>query len=294
MEGKHRIGVLSDTHGLLRPEVLEYLQGCEVILHGGDINRQEILDRLAEIAPVYVVRGNNDKEWAEKLPETLRLELYGVRIFMIYNKKQAPKNLDDVDVMIYGHSHKYEEKREGGRLLLNPGSCGPRRFSQPITMAVLEIADNGEVFAERYDIPHRTEAGNDTKRMSDAKNGVAGNALKETGDSGNGMQRNAAKETGDSGNGMQGNAAKETGDSGNDMQRNAAKENVMFRKAAAGEVSDLRRVIEIIMRDTQRGRSVQEMSHKLQISEELAEQICRLYLTHPGVDADGIMTKMGL
>lgn len=78
------------------------------------------------------------------------------------------------------------------------------------------------------------------------------------------------------------------------MQRNAAKENVMFRKAAAGEVSDLRRVIEIIMRDTQRGRSVQEMSHKLQISEELAEQICRLYLTHPGVDADGIMTKMGL
>lgn len=264
MEGKHRIGVLSDTHGLLRPEVLEYLQGCEVILHGGDINRQEILDRLAEIAPVYVVRGNNDKEWAEKLPETLRLELYGVRIFMIHNKKQAPKNLDGVDVMIYGHSHKYEEKREGGRLLLNPGSCGPRRFSQPITMAVLEIADNGEVFAERYDIPHRTEAGNDTKRMSDAKNGVAGNALKETGDSGNGMQRNAAKE------------------------------NVMFRKAAAGEVSDLRRVIEIIMRDTQRGRSVQEMSHKLQISEELAEQICRLYLTHPGVDADGIMTKMGL
>lgn len=153
---------------------------------------------------------------------------------MIHNKKQVPKNLDDVDVMIYGHSHKYEEKREGGRLLLNPGSCGPRRFSQPITMAVLEIADNGEVFAERYDIPHRTEAGNDTK------------------------------------------------------------ENVMFRKAAAGEVSDLRRVIEIIMRDTQKGRSVQEMSHKLQISEELAEQICRLYLTHPGVDADGIMTKMGL
>lgn len=234
MEGKHRIGVLSDTHGLLRPEVLEYLQGCEVILHGGDISRQEILDRLAEIAPVYVVRGNNDKEWAEKLPETLRLELYGVRIFMIHNKKQVPKNLDDVDVMIYGHSHKYEEKREGGRLLLNPGSCGPRRFSQPITMAVLEIADNGEVSAERYDIPHRTEAGNDTK------------------------------------------------------------ENVMFRKAAAGEVSDLRRVIEIIMRDTQKGRSVQEMSHKLQISEELAEQICRLYLTHPGVDADGIMTKMGL
>ena len=234
MEGKHRIGVLSDTHGLLRSEVLEYLQGCEVILHGGDINRQEILDRLAEIAPVYVVRGNKDKEWAEKLPETLRLELYGVRIFMIHNKKQVPKNLDDVDVMIYGHSHKYEEKREGGRLLLNPGSCGPRRFSQPITMAVLEIADNGEVFAERYDIPHRTEAGNDTK------------------------------------------------------------ENVMFRKAAAGEVSDLRRVIEIIMRDTQKGRSVQEMSHKLQISEELAEQICRLYLTHPGVDADGIMTKMGL
>ena len=73
---KHKIGVLSDTHGLLRPEVMEKLKGCEMILHGGDINKQSILDRLVEIAPVYVVRGNNDKEWAADLPESMFLDIY--------------------------------------------------------------------------------------------------------------------------------------------------------------------------------------------------------------------------
>ena len=82
----HRIAVISDTHGLIRPQVREKLAGCEVILHGGDINRQAILDELARIAPVHVVRGNNDKEWAEHLPETLSLELFGLRILMVHNK----------------------------------------------------------------------------------------------------------------------------------------------------------------------------------------------------------------
>ena len=83
----HKIAVISDTHGLIRDQVRERLSGCEAILHGGDINRQAILDELAEIAPVYAVRGNNDKEWAEQLPETLSLELFGLRIFMVHNKK---------------------------------------------------------------------------------------------------------------------------------------------------------------------------------------------------------------
>lgn len=154
--GVHKIGVISDTHGLLRDEVREKLAGCEVILHGGDINSRRILDELAQIAPVHAVRGNNDKEWAAGLPETLSLDLLGLRIFMVHNKKDLPQDLGERNLVIYGHSHKYEEKQAEGRTWLNPGSCGPRRFSQPITMAVITAAEDGQGFeVERVEIPHR-------------------------------------------------------------------------------------------------------------------------------------------
>lgn len=152
----HKIGVLSDTHGLLRPEVLDALSGCEFILHGGDINRQSILDELAKMAPVIVVRGNNDKEWAEYLPETVSTEVFGVKVFMVHNKKFVPKNLSDTDLVIYGHSHKYEEKEAGGIRYLNPGSCGPRRFDQEITMAVMTVSDDGTFSIEKIVISNNT------------------------------------------------------------------------------------------------------------------------------------------
>ena len=135
----YTIGVLSDTHGLLREEVLAALQDCDVILHGGDVNRQDIIDRLQEIAPVYVVRGNNDKEWAEHLPLFLDITLFGLHIYMTHKKKDLPKDLLSYDLVIYGHSHRYEEAAKDGVLYLNPGSCGPRRFNQDITLAILEM-----------------------------------------------------------------------------------------------------------------------------------------------------------
>ena len=157
-KGTHKIAVLSDTHGLLRPEVKEILTGCEVILHGGDINSQKILDELKEIAPVYVVRGNNDKEWAEKLPIEAEIDLFGLHIYMVHNKKHRKQNLGGVDLFIYGHSHKYEEKKEEGVFLLNPGSCGPRRFRQPVTMAALKIEeDTGKFQVEKIDLTKDTE-----------------------------------------------------------------------------------------------------------------------------------------
>lgn len=149
-----KIGILSDTHGLLRPEVLEVLQGCECIFHGGDINRHSILDELEKIAPVYVVRGNNDKEWAEHIPATLTTVAGGLRVFMVHNKKHIPKDLADVDLIIFGHSHKYEDKVIDGVRYLNPGSCGPRRFNQEITMAVLTIQDDGGYEVEKIVIQH--------------------------------------------------------------------------------------------------------------------------------------------
>ena len=146
-----RIGVLSDTHGLLRPEVLAALSGCDAIIHGGDINKPEILEQLEKIAPVYVVRGNNDKEWAEHLPITLTFQIEQCRFFLVHNKKQVPGDLTGIDAVIFGHSHKYFAQDLDGRLWLNPGSCGKRRFDQEITLAILTV-DGSSLSAEKIDI----------------------------------------------------------------------------------------------------------------------------------------------
>lgn len=149
----HKIGVISDTHGLLREEVRRILRGCEVILHAGDIGRREIMDALREIACVHAVLGNNDWDWIGELPEALDFELFGLRFYMVHDKMQIPEDLRDKDFIIYGHSHRYEERRDGGTVWLNPGSCGPRRFSYPITMALIETgADEGGCRVKKVEI----------------------------------------------------------------------------------------------------------------------------------------------
>ena len=134
-----RIAVLSDTHGLLRPEVLTAIDGCDAIIHGGDINKPEIIERLKEIAPVYVVRGNNDKEWADHIPATLTFQIEDCRFFLVHNKKEVPKTITGIDAVIFGHSLRYSEQEIDGRHWLNPGSCGKRRFDQEITLAILTV-----------------------------------------------------------------------------------------------------------------------------------------------------------
>lgn len=148
-----KLAILSDTHGLLRPQVLEYLKNADAILHGGDINKPGIVDQLRQYAPLYVVRGNNDKEWAEDIPHDLTVTLGGVTFFMVHNKKEVPADLSGVDVVVFGHSHKYVQEEKDGRLWLNPGSCGPRRFHQEITMMVAQ-AENGQLRVEKITIPH--------------------------------------------------------------------------------------------------------------------------------------------
>ena len=166
-----KIGIISDTHGLLRPEVIKSLEGCEAILHGGDINRQEIIDQLGKIAPVYIVRGNNDKDWADHIPMFLDFEIAGFRIYM--------------------------------------------------TMATAEISD-GNISVTRIDIPQKPKT-------------------------------------------------------------------VLTKSGTA----DLKKQIEIVMRETQKNRSPEKIADKYGFDTALTEQIARLYLTHPGVTSDGIMTKMG-
>ena len=222
-----KAGIISDTHDLLRPEVMEELQGCDCILHGGDISSQRILDQLEAIAPVKAVRGNNDKEWAEHLPMFLDFELGGLHIYMTHRKKDLPRDLTPYDLVIFGHSHQYASVWQdyvGKRRtpLFNPGSCGPRRFIQPITMAILTINPDGWQI-KQVSIPH------------------------------------TARE-----------------------------------KSPKIDSDDIHKQIEVIVRDTQKGLSVESIAQKHGLDHDLVEQIVRLYVTHPGVTVDGIMTKMGL
>jgi putative phosphoesterase len=139
-----RIGLISDTHGLLRPEALDFLAGCDHIVHGGDIGAPDILERLAAIAPLTVVRGNNDTAaWARAIPETARLELNGLALYAIHDLKAlavAPAALG-VRVVVSGHSHKPACFERGGVLYVNPGSAGRRRFSLPIAAGELLVED---------------------------------------------------------------------------------------------------------------------------------------------------------
>ena len=151
-----RLAILSDTHGLLRPEVAELLKSADAILHGGDINRQSIVDQLRQYAPLYVVRGNNDKEWAEAIPHDLTVTLGGVTFCVVHNRKEVPADLSEVDAVVFGHSHKYAEEERDGRLWLNPGSCGPRRFRQGITLMMAE-AEDGTLRVEKITIPHEVK-----------------------------------------------------------------------------------------------------------------------------------------
>lgn len=232
-----KIGVLSDTHGKLRKEVLEILQGCDAILHAGDINTPQVLESLREIAPLYVVRGNADKEWAEALPKTLSEEICGLRVFMVHNKKEIPAELTGYDLVVYGHSHKYEERQEGNCLYLNPGSCGPRRFSQPVTMAVIEVEERAEKEAVR------------TFRV---------------------MKKNIAQDAAASAQGK-------------GVQGNTAEEKALTEKE-----------LRVFLLDVDKGRDVVWLAKKYGVLRETAEQICRLYLTHPGIDAAGVQEKMAM
>ena len=144
MQRRARIGLISDTHGLLRPEAVAALHGSDRIVHAGDIGDPGILDALATIAPVVAVRGNNDRAaWAARLPNIARVNVAGVRLLVIHDLAQLdrdPVAPGVIDVVVAGHSHRPAIERRDGVLYVNPGSAGPRRFRLPVAVALLEIA----------------------------------------------------------------------------------------------------------------------------------------------------------
>jgi len=137
-----RIGLISDTHGLLRPEALDALRGSNHIIHAGDIGNEGILQTLSQIAPVTAVRGNNDiGGWAEAIPETQRLQFEDVTVYIIHDLKELgiSPGTEGISVVISGHSHKPSIEKSGDVFYINPGSAGPRRFKLPIAVAELVI-----------------------------------------------------------------------------------------------------------------------------------------------------------
>lgn len=145
-----RIGLISDTHGLLRPEAVRALAGSAQIIHAGDIGGPEVLAELRSIAPVHAVRGNNDTgEWARSLPLHLSVSIAGVDIHVLHDLKEldSKRARAGYRVVVAGHSHKPAAVERDGVLFVNPGSAGPRRFKLPVTVGYLELLD-GSVTAE--------------------------------------------------------------------------------------------------------------------------------------------------
>lgn len=134
------VGVVSDTHGLVRPQVIEAFKGVDMILHAGDIGDQEVLKSLTAVAPVFAVRGNNDRDkWAKDIPETRIVPIGDIRVYMIHDLKELDRSPARCQAVVAGHSHRPLIEKRDGILFLNPGSAGPRRFKLPICVARLTV-----------------------------------------------------------------------------------------------------------------------------------------------------------
>jgi uncharacterized protein len=151
-----RIGLISDTHGLLRPEAVQFLRGCDHIIHAGDLGRQDVVIGLAQLAPFTAVRGNNDSaEWAASFPETQTLTLGGVTIFVLHDLKELKMRNPPAgaQLIVCGHSHKpHVTQQPAGALIVNPGSAGPRRFKLPVTAAEVMVSHANTFSARIVDL----------------------------------------------------------------------------------------------------------------------------------------------
>ena len=214
-----RIGILSDTHGLLRQEVIDGLKGMDMIIHAGDIDNQSVVDQLKDLySSLTVVRGNADKEWAEHIPQEAWLEILGNKLYVIHNKGKISCDVGDADIIIYGHSHKYSLMEKNGQIWFNPGCCGKRKKDQEVSFAILEIRGKKDFDFRKIVIGK----GEETEKLP----------------------------------------------------------------------KDIDKIISKAMMFTDKGMSYEDIATKLKISEELSEIICRMYLTHPGIDVYGVLQRI--
>ncbi|MCD7862617.1 MAG: metallophosphoesterase [Lachnospiraceae bacterium] len=236
-----RIAVISDTHDVLREEVLKQIRMADTVLHAGDVSSLRIVEQIRENlcrdAGLYLVRGNADGDWAKEIPETLELELEQVRFFVVHDRKKAVIP-EDCDIVISGHTHRFQAETVDGRLFLNPGGCGHRRFRLELTMAVLYIEGKSwrvEKIALEEPVGQSAETGKETPA-------------------------------------------------------NIAAESMLDPlELSSGE---LLRLIERILRGMKRGKSIPRIAGELNLEPSFVDEICRIYVTHPGVTANGILDKL--
>ncbi len=148
---KLKAAVISDTHGLLRPQVIDIIMDCDYILHCGDFTNELVYTDLRSLGKLIAVRGNNDRPWELDLPERLAVRLGGAEIFMVHDRADVPLSGLSADIILFGHSHRYYECVKDGVLWLNPGSCGRHRRGTDLSMAILYLED-GKYSVERIDL----------------------------------------------------------------------------------------------------------------------------------------------
>ncbi|MDO4327927.1 MAG: metallophosphoesterase family protein [Lachnospiraceae bacterium] len=294
-----RAAVISDTHGLLRPEVEKILEICDVIIHAGDFDNQMLYHKLHIKQPLYAVRGNNDGFWGMQLPLVRRFELGGVRFIMAHERSDIPHTLGDEQVVIFGHSHMYYQQIEDGRLWLNPGSCGYKRFTLPLSLAVMTLQDgNYSVKTIWLDEEYGREPGaglnlgaEETaegwrKPMPERDGGASRQTVTEA-------ERSEFRK-------MKGQKAAKQEASEQEATEQRASEREEAKQAAARQRAaeqkqqerDQLFLIAKIMRFMKRGATVNWVADNLKSEPAFVEMIYRICVTHPGADAHQILDKL--
>ncbi|MCI8949201.1 MAG: metallophosphoesterase family protein [Lachnospiraceae bacterium] len=254
-----RAAIISDTHGLLRPEAKQVIETCDVIIHAGDFDNQMLYHKLNIGQPLYAVRGNNDGNWAAQLPLVKRFLLGGISFIMAHDRSDLPLSLGKEQVVIFGHSHMYYQKMEDGRLWLNPGSCGYKRFTLPLSLAVMTIQDGRfqaepvwleEVYGKASPYPW-----GENERFT----GKAGNIGLETGET----------------NPL-------------DSQQEESQNRIKTKQQERDQLF----LIAKIIRFMKRGETVNWVADNLKAEPAFVETIYRISVTHPGADAHKILDKL--
>lgn len=247
-----RAAVISDTHGLLRPEVEQVIGTCDAVIHAGDFDNQMLYHKLNIKQPLYAVRGNNDGTWAAQLPLVKRFSLGGVKLIMAHERQDIPAALGQEQIVIFGHSHMYCQKEEEGRLWLNPGSCGYRRFTLPLSLAVLTLQDGAYEVETIW-----LEKGG--KKPEEGQNGEEQNAEGPRGREKDGQGQPAHKEK-------------------QSLKKQREKDQLFL--------------IAKIMRLMKRGESISWVAKNIKSEPAFVEMIYRICVTHPGADARQILDKL--
>lgn len=276
-----RAAVISDTHGLLRPEVESILQSCDVVIHAGDFDNQMVFHKLKIKQPLYAVRGNNDHDWAEQLPLIRRFKLGDYRFLLVHDQADIPKDVGNAQVIIFGHSHMYFKKQQNGRLWLNPGSCAYRRFTLPLSMVVLTLKEDGcqleTLFFKEEGEQITTEKENEAfDLMACTKNQSVKEDKKE-------VQAEYAKET---------KEAEKTGEKEVRQEKPGMKKRLRERIAERSGQRDQLFVIAKIMRLMKRGEAIEWVAKNLRVEPVFVETVFRICVTHPQADAHQILDKL--